>query len=286
MERIESLPELRQRIAQWKADGQRVALVPTMGNLHRGHLRLVEEAAAIAERVVVSVFVNPTQFGPDEDYSNYPRTEEADAAAVAEVGADLLFTPTVATMYPEGAARGTRVQVPALEGMLCALSRPGHFTGVATVVTRLFNMVSPDVAVFGRKDYQQLLVIRQMVRDLAMPVEVVGVETVRDADGLALSSRNNYLSAEERQRAPALNRVLREIVSALEAGDRDYAALEARARATLLREGLEPDYVSIRRAEDLARPGPSCRDLVALGAVRLGAARLIDNVETTRHEGG
>lgn len=278
MERITALDTLRRRVADWKGSGDVVALVPTMGNLHHGHLRLVEEAAALADRVIVSVFVNPTQFGPDEDFAAYPRTLEADRRALARMPVDILFTPGAETVYPEGTAQGTRVQVPALEGMLCALARPGHFSGVATVVAKLFNMVGPDLATFGRKDYQQLLVVRHMVRDLCMRVRIVGVETVRDADGLALSSRNGYLSPEQRRVAPRLNAVLREIAGELAAGRRDFAALEERAQGELRDVGMDPDYVSIRRPEDLQRPMSGDCDFVVLGAARLGPTRLIDNV--------
>lgn len=271
-----TLIELREQVAAWRRAGERVGFVPTMGNLHEGHLQLVRAACERADRVVASVFVNPTQFGPGEDFDNYPRTETEDAARLAENGAELLFLPDVDTMYPGGTEGTTFVEVPELSGDLCGEFRPGHFRGVATVVARLFNMVQPDVAVFGEKDFQQLLVIRRMVRDLHFPVEVVGMPTHREDDGLAMSSRNQYLSAEERRRAPLLHETLQNLAAALQAGAA-AEELEARGMRALEEGGFRPEYVAIRRADDLARPGADDRDLVILAAARLGKARLIDN---------
>lgn len=274
------IAELRARMGAWRRSGQRIAFVPTMGNLHTGHLGLVELARGHADRVVASIFVNPTQFGPNEDFDRYPRTPEADLAALAEVGCDLVFMPTVATMYPADSA-GTYVEVPGLSEELCGRFRPGHFRGVATVVCKLFNLVRPDVAVFGEKDYQQLMVIRHLVRDLGLPVEIIGAPTARSAEGLALSSRNQYLSAAERATALRLIANLRRVAAEVAAG----AAIEpceAAASADLGRAGFVVDYVAVRRAADLAAPQPEDVELVVLAAARLGRTRLIDNLRFTR----
>lgn len=276
-ERTGNLDELRARVGGWRRAGLRVGFVPTMGNLHAGHLALVHRARELADRVVTSIFVNPTQFGPGEDFEEYPRTLDADLAALAETPCELAFTPDVATLYPFGSDQAVRISVPGITGILEGERRPGHFDGVCTVVARLFQMVGPDVAVFGRKDYQQLEVIRRMARDLAMPVEIQGMDTVREADGLALSSRNQYLTAGERRRAPALFRALQEAASRLEAGERDFAAIEAEATQALEQAGFEPEYVSIRHP-DLGEPGSGTGEFVVLGAARLGRARLIDNI--------
>ena len=256
-----------------------VAFVPTMGNLHEGHLALVRRARELGERVVASIFVNPLQFDRKADLDAYPRTLERDARLLEAEGVGLLFAPTVEFIYPEGMERHTRVEVPVVSEGLCGASRPGHFTGVATIVCKLFNLVQPQVAVFGKKDYQQLLVVRKLVADLAMPVKIVGVETVREADGLAMSSRNNYLTAEERRRAPALYQALRAVADALRAGERDFSALESRGRALVDAAGLHTDYFEIRRAQDLAPPSENDRQLVILAAVFPGKARLLDNLE-------
>lgn len=277
METTGLVADLRERVRAWRFAGERVAFVPTMGNLHAGHLSLIDEARARAPRVVASIFVNPMQFGPNEDLDAYPRTLGSDRERLREAGCDLLFAPQVATMYPRGSESQTRVDVPFLSEILCGAMRPGHFRGVATVVCKLFNMVQPDVALFGEKDFQQLMVIRRMVEDLAMPVEVVGMPTVRESDGLAMSSRNGYLSPQERRRAPALYRALLDAARSL----RDGAAIESvehRAAATLREAGLEPDYVSVRVAATLRPPSEGDRDLVILAAARLGRARLIDNL--------
>lgn len=281
MQLINTIDDIRAAVAEWRAGGERIGFVPTMGNLHDGHFALVEEARARGDRVVVSIFVNPTQFGPTEDYAAYPRTLDADCAALKRLGVDAVFAPAAGEMYPNGSDVLTCVDVPALSEILCGMSRPGHFVGVATVVAKLFNIVLPDLAVFGRKDYQQYCVIRRMVGDLNMPVEVIGSPTVREADGLAKSSRNAYLADSERDSAVALYRALREVVSRLESGERDWTALESAAAHRLAAAGFQPDYVSIRRQDDLATPQPGDRDLVVLGAGRLGRARLIDNLEVT-----
>jgi pantoate--beta-alanine ligase len=253
-----------------------------MGNLHAGHLSLVKAAREQADRVVVSIFVNPLQFGAGEDFDNYPRTLEDDAVLLAGEGTDLLFAPTVSTMYPKAQTDQTRVEVPRLSELLCGATRPGHFVGVATVVCKLFNMVQPDIAFFGKKDYQQLMVIRRMVEDLAMPVRVEGIETIREADGLAMSSRNGYLTEAERQTAPALYAMLRGVAQRLSEGADDYAALESEAGKRLDTQGLRTDYVAIRAADDLAVPRPGAPRLVILAAAYLGKARLIDNLEVMR----
>lgn len=278
---LEQLSDLRNQVDTWRRGGN-VAFVPTMGNLHAGHLSLVKHAHALADRVVVSVFVNPLQFGQGEDFDSYPRTFERDQALLASEGTDLLFSPSVATMYPKPQAEQTRVEVPGLSELLCGATRPGHFVGVATVVCKLFNMVQPDIALFGKKDFQQLMVIRRMVDDLAMPIRVVGVKTLREDDGLAMSSRNGYLTEQERQIAPRLYRVISELHDRLVTGDDGYAGLEERAAAELKAYGLRTDYVAIRRSADLSLPGAGDRELVILAAAYLGKARLIDNREVTR----
>ena len=278
MQTIAAIAELRPIIAQWRAVGERIALVPTMGNLHAGHIHLVEQARQRAQRVVASVFVNPLQFSAGEDLDAYPRTLAADQQQLAAAGTDLLFAPTEQEMYPQGRDGVTYVEVPGLSDILCGAFRPGHFRGVATVVSKLFNIVQPDLALFGAKDYQQLLVIRRMERDLNLPLEVVGIPTVREADGLAMSSRNGYLASAERQRAAQLYAVLTELSQAVRGGRRDYAALEQAAGERLVAAGFRPDYVSVRRAEDLATPDERERRLVVLAAAYLGKARLIDNL--------
>lgn len=278
---LEQLSDLRNQVDTWRRGGN-VAFVPTMGNLHAGHLSLVKHAHALADRVVVSVFVNPLQFGQGEDFDSYPRTFERDQALLASEGTDLLFSPSVAIMYPKPQAEQTRVEVPGLSKLLCGATRPGHFVGVATVVCKLFNMVQPDIALFGKKDFQQLMVIRRMVDDLAMPIRVVGVKTLREDDGLAMSSRNGYLTEQERQIAPRLYRVISDLHDRLVTGDDGYAGLEERAAAELKAYGLRTDYVAIRRSADLSLPGAGDRELVILAAAYLGKARLIDNREVTR----
>ncbi len=278
MQTVQHIAELRTQVAAWKRAGERVALVPTMGNLHRGHLRLVERARQLASRAVASIFVNPTQFGPNEDFAGYPRTLEEDSRELAAAGLDLLFAPEVAAIYPRPLADMTQVSVPGLSQLLCGASRPIHFGGVATVVAKLLNLVQPEVAVFGEKDWQQLIIIRRMAVDLDLPVEIVGVPTVREADGLAMSSRNGYLSAEERAIAPTLHAVLQAMAEQWRTGERDYGALENTAKARLAAAGFRPDYVEIRRADDLQRPESDDAALRIFAAAWLGRARLIDNL--------
>jgi len=281
VELLEDLTNLRRRVRAWRDAGERIALVPTMGNLHRGHLRLVQEARAYAQRTVVSIFVNPMQFGPQEDLAAYPHTPDEDRAQLEAEGTDLLFAPSVATVYPRPPEEQTRVEVPGISDILCGASRPGHFVGVATVVCKLFNMVQPDLAVCGEKDFQQLLVIRRMTEDLCLPVTIIGVPTVREADGLAMSSRNGYLTPAERSIAPVVQRSLQEAAAALRAGGVAGAVEQATVQA-LAQGGLKPDYVAVRRALDLGEVGPTDHQLVILAAAWLGRARLIDHLRVTR----
>ena len=278
MQTVHGIVQLRAQVAAWKRAGERVALIPTMGNLHRGHLCLVEQARTLAPRTVASIFVNPTQFGPNEDFAGYPRTLADDGRQLETVGLDLLFAPEVAAIYPRPLADMTQVSVPELSQLLCGASRPIHFGGVATVVAKLFNLVQPDVAVFGEKDWQQLVIIRRMTADLDLPVEIIGVPTVREADGLAMSSRNGYLSAGERAIAPTLHAVLQAVAEQWRTGERDYVALENAAKARLAAAGFRPDYVEIRRADDLERPHSDTTALRSFAAAWLGRARLIDNL--------
>ena len=269
---------LREEVRTWRKAGLRVALVPTMGNLHKGHMSLVAHAQDHADRVVVSIFVNPLQFGPAEDYNDYPRTLEHDKDLLAKVNANVLFAPPVYEMYPAGHEHATTIDVPDLSGILCGAFRPGHFVGVATVVAKLLNIVGPDAAVFGEKDYQQLVVIRRLVADLCIPVEILGAPTVRDHDGLALSSRNKYLGARERNVAPKLYESLKLAKKRIEKGEGDFEAIQQGGMQQLERAGLQPDYFTIRQATDLAPLSAQSRDLIVLAAARIGNARLIDNV--------
>jgi len=278
VKQIESIDDLRAAIADWREGGARIALVPTMGNLHRGHLALVDIAAEHADHVIVSVFVNPTQFGPNEDYENYPRTLETDVRRLARTGADILFAPAVDEMYPGGTDGSTSLSVTVCQDELEGAARPGHFDGVASVVCRLMNICNPDVAVFGQKDYQQLVVLQRMVTDLHLPVKIVAGATVRNEDGLALSSRNNYLDDDQRITATAIYQSLKAVATMLEEGDRDYAALEQSAGEQISAAGLDPDYVAIRTADQLAVPDNTSTHLVVLAAARLGDIRLIDNL--------
>ncbi|MBU1424675.1 MAG: pantoate--beta-alanine ligase [Gammaproteobacteria bacterium] len=272
MQKIHTVAELRARLA----DETTVAFVPTMGNLHEGHIELVRIARARGSCVVVSIFVNPLQFGPNEDFDKYPRTLEADCEKLQGL-ADVVFAPAVSDMYPE--KQTIFVEPPPIAKELCGEFRPGHFMGVATVVLKLFNLVQPQVAVFGKKDYQQLAIIRQMVIQLNLPIEIVGAETSRAADGLALSSRNQYLSGAERTEAVFLSQTLRGMAEALKGGTTDYAALEREAGAALAKRGWVVEYVAIRSQKDLGVPGQGERKLVVLAAARLGKTRLIDNFE-------
>ena len=281
MDIVASTADLRARVHSWRGQQDRIAFGPTMGNLHAGHLKLVRHARAIAGHVVVSIFVNPMQFGPGEDYETYPRTLEVDTAALRQADADLLFVPAVDEIYPGEMKSTTRVVVPGLGDILCGAFRPGFFTGVATVVIRLLNLVQPDVAVFGEKDYQQLVLVRRMASELCLPVSIEGVATEREPDGLAMSSRNGYLGPGERATAPALYRTLVAVKAAVEGGAADYDILERMAMDALTRAGFRPDYVSIRRAFDLGAPAAGDAALRVLAAAWLGPARLIDNLEIT-----
>lgn len=266
-------------LADWRnhASNETIGLVPTMGNLHVGHRALLEAAAARCDRVVASIFVNPLQFGPEEDLETYPRTPDADRQLLAEVGVDAVFAPSVAQMYPHAGQSPTRIHVDALSHILCGQQRPGHFEGVATVVTKLLNMVRPDIGFFGEKDYQQLVILQRVVTDLCMDVEIVGVPTVREADGLAVSSRNQYLQPDQRRIAPQLAATLRACMARLEQGERNFAALERDGFRQLRDAGLVPDYFAIRTAT-LGQPTMDSRELRVLAAATLGRARLIDNM--------
>ena len=281
-ELIHTVGALRERVAAWRRCGERVVLVPTMGNLHAGHLRLVELACNQGGRVVVSIFVNPLQFGPQEDYHVYPRTLEEDCRRLAGQGVDGIFAPDETVIYPRGVGDHTRVNVPGLSELLEGVARPGHFEGVATVVLKLFNMVMPDVAVFGEKDFQQLMIIRRMVEDLALPVRIVAAPTVREDDGLAMSSRNAYLTPQQRSVAPVLYQVLRRLADTLMTTRVPYTALCEEGRARLAAAGLQPEYVAVRRYDDFGEPAVDDARLVVLAAAFLGSTRLIDNVVVDR----
>jgi pantoate--beta-alanine ligase len=275
MEAVDRLTGLRERVDRWRHAGQRVGLVPTMGNLHAAHLALLEALKRHCERSVVSIFVNPTQFGPGEDFEAYPRTRDDDLEQLRQAGCDLVWLPEQATMYPLD--EPFMVQAPPrLAEPLCGRRRPGHFDGVATVVLKLFNQVTPDVTVFGEKDYQQLLIIQRLVEDFSLPIDVRALPTVRENDGLAMSSRNCYLSVDERARAPILHRTLTLLAARLRGGD-DWPALKTQALAELKSAGLEPEYVEWRSADDLAEPQADRPQRLWIAA-RLGRARLIDNI--------
>ncbi len=279
MQIIENIQALRELRRKWQLKGDVIAFVPTMGNLHQGHLKLVKKAKANADIVVVSIFVNPLQFGPDEDLDAYPRTLAADSQALSDLGVDVLFTPSVKDIYPRGLEQQTFVEVPGISYMICGASRPGHFRGVATIVSKLFNMVQPNKAYFGEKDFQQLQVIKAMVTDLSMNLEVHGVATERENDGLAMSSRNGYLTAEQRQLAPLLYRCISELADNIVAGRRDFRRLISDAKSELAKQGFKPDYIEIRAAESLLHPSHEDDNLVILAAAFLGKTRLIDNIQ-------
>ncbi|MFS2157354.1 pantoate--beta-alanine ligase [Pseudomonas sp. Pseusp122] len=282
MNTVKTVRELRAAVARARSEGKRIGLAPTMGNLHSGHAALITKAAQRADFVVATIFVNPLQFGPNEDLATYPRTLAADQEKLLQAGCHLLFTPTVEEMYPHGMNDQTIVSVPVLSEGLCGASRPGHFDGVATVVSKLFNMVQPDLAVFGEKDFQQLTVIRALVRDLNMPIQIIGEPTVRDTDGLALSSRNGYLTPEQRAVAPTLYQVITRIGAAIRGGDRDFARLLETGKRDLQARGLRPDYLEVREAAQLRPATAEDTDLVILAAAFLGTTRLIDNLHLTK----
>jgi pantoate--beta-alanine ligase len=282
MNTVKTVRELRAVVARARSEGKRIALVPTMGNLHSGHIALVTKAVQRADFVIASIFVNPLQFGPNEDLASYPRTLAADQEQLLQAGCHLLFTPTVEEMYPHGMADQTIVRVPVVSEGLCGGSRPGHFDGVSTVVSKLFNMVQPDIAIFGQKDFQQLAVVNALVRDLNMPIQIIGEPTVRAADGLALSSRNGYLTADQRTAAPALYRVIKQIGTALQNGEQDHQQLISDGVKDLEAAGFRPDYLEIRHAVSLRPATPDDRDLVVLGAAFMGKTRLIDNLHLVK----
>ena len=275
---IERIAELRGLVRQWRQEGARIGLVPTMGSLHAGHMSLLAAARFRADRIISSVFVNPLQFGPNEDFERYPRSPVEDSQLLADAGCDLLFLPGVEEIYPERRESATRISVRPLSEILEGAHRPGHFDGVATVVAKLFGIVQPDVAVFGEKDYQQLAIIRRMTSDLDIPVEIVGAPTVRSPDGLAMSSRNRYLSAAERALAPRIHAALKGAAGRIDQGERDYAAIMDQGAQELRDASMQPDYFEIRDAATLLPPVAATRELVILVAARLGKARLIDNL--------
>jgi pantoate--beta-alanine ligase len=279
MQTITRIADMRALVRDWRFAREGIAFVPTMGNLHAGHASLIGAAHLHGRRVVASVFVNPLQFGPNEDYAAYPRTPDDDTALLEAQGVDVLFLPTVDEMYPQGVAGSTIVDVPELSGILCGAVRPGHFQGVATVVVKLLNLVQPDVGIFGEKDYQQLTIIRRSIEDLCLPVRIVGAPTVRADDGLALSSRNRYLNPQERAIAPEVYRSLDRARRRLESGDTDVEGIEREGLAALVKAGFRPDYFEVRMAGTLAKPHGENVDVVVLTAARLGRARLIDNVQ-------
>ncbi|HAH8521737.1 TPA: pantoate--beta-alanine ligase [Escherichia coli] len=274
---IETLPLLRQQIRRLRMEGKRVALVPTMGNLHDGHMKLVDEAKARADVVVVSIFVNPMQFDRPEDLARYPRTLQEDCEKLNKRKVDLVFAPSVKEIYPNGTETHTYVDVPGLSTMLEGASRPGHFRGVSTIVSKLFNLVQPDIACFGEKDFQQLALIRKMVADMGFDIEIVGVPIMRAKDGLALSSRNGYLTAEQRKIAPGLYKVLSSIADKLQAGERDLDEIITIAGQELNEKGFRADEIQIRDADTLLEVSETSKRAVILVAAWLGDARLIDN---------
>ncbi|PHX43597.1 pantoate--beta-alanine ligase [Pseudomonas sp. NZIPFR-PS5] len=282
MNTVKTVRELRAVVARARSEGKRIALVPTMGNLHSGHIALVTKAVQRADFVIASIFVNPLQFGPNEDLASYPRTLAADQEQLLQAGCHLLFTPTVDEMYPHGMADQTIVRVPVVSEGLCGGSRPGHFDGVSTVVSKLFNMVQPDIAIFGQKDFQQLAVVNALVRDLNMPIQIIGEPTVRAADGLALSSRNGYLTEAQRAAAPALYRAIKQIGTALQNGEQDHQQLISDGVKALEAAGFRPDYLEIRNAVSLRPATPDDHDLVVLGAAFMGNTRLIDNLHLVK----
>ncbi len=278
---VNEIEKLRAILKPWKNNDVVIGFVPTMGNLHDGHLSLINHAKKVANKVVASIYVNPLQFDRPEDLTNYPRTLQDDLDRLESEGVDVVFTPTDKMIYPDGIDMSTKVDVPVVSTILCGAHRPGHFVGVATVVCKLFNMVEPDIAVFGEKDFQQLLLIRRMTQDLNLPVKIVGAQTMREENGLAMSSRNNYLNDEEKDQAATIYRVLASTAQALKDGNRHYPSLERKGREDLAHHGFTPDYVSILRTSDLQQPSPDepLDDLVILCAAILGKARLIDNLQ-------
>ncbi len=279
MQLINKILDLRETRRTWQNSAKVIAFVPTMGNLHQGHLNLVREAKKQADIVVVSIFVNPMQFGPDEDLEAYPRTLQSDSRLLESLGVDVLFMPDASDIYARGLEQQTFVEVPGLSYMICGASRPGHFRGVATIVCKLFNMVQPNLAFFGEKDFQQLQVIKAMVTDLSMNLKVFGVATTREDDGLAMSSRNHYLRVTERKLAPTLYEKMQQLVGEIQAGRRDFIKLTQEYKLELSTLGFNPDHLEIRNIENLLQPGHEDQDLVLLAAAFLGKTRLIDNLQ-------
>jgi pantoate--beta-alanine ligase len=279
MQLINDILDLREIRRTWQSSAKVIAFVPTMGNLHQGHLNLVREAKKQADIVVVSIFVNPMQFGPDEDLDAYPRTLQSDSRLLKELGVDVLFMPKATDIYARGLEQQTFVEVPGLSYMICGASRPGHFRGVATIVCKLFNMVQPNLAFFGEKDFQQLQVIKAMVTDLSMNLKVFGMATTRDDDGLAMSSRNQYLKDKERKLAPSLYEKMQQLASEIQLGRRDFSKITQEYKLQLAELGFNPDYLEIRNVENLLQPGHEDQHLVLLAAVFLGKTRLIDNLQ-------
>ena len=286
MRTCNSNAQLQAALKRYRSDGQSIAFVPTMGNLHEGHLDLVRKAHTLCDIVVVSIFVNPLQFGANEDLDGYPRTMASDKEKLFSEGVQLLYAPGVEDIYPEGMDKQTVVSVPGLGDTLCGSSRPGHFDGVTTVVSKLFNIVQPDVSIFGEKDFQQLSIVRKMVKDLCMPVDIVGIATTRDEDGLAKSSRNGYLSRDERNIAPLLHETLTTCREAIACDFDNFLQLESHARMKLLQAGFEPDYFAIRDARTLRAVTEDTEEIAILAAARLGNTRLIDNVRLSMNPVG
>ena len=282
METVFDHAGLHRVITEWKAEGETIAFVPTMGNLHLGHFSLLERAHELADKTIVSIFVNPIQFGKGEDYESYPSTLEQDSVRLADNNLDLLFAPDLNQLYPAGVETDTRIVIPELSNILCGRFRPGHFSGVATAVAKLFINTQPDFALFGEKDYQQLLVIRRMATDLCMPIEIIGMPIIREADGLAMSSRNAYLDIKERNKAPLIYKTLQAAAQRLTRAPNQISAIEAEGMTALEAAGFKPEYFSIRRSEDLAEPDVHDLRLSILTAAWLGTARLIDNIQIKR----
>jgi pantoate--beta-alanine ligase len=279
MYQANSVTELRQYVQHWKDHGHSIAFIPTMGNLHAGHMSLIAKGQSLCDRNLCSIFVNPMQFGPNEDFNHYPRTLDSDLAQLEAAGCDLVYLPTASELYPQGLERITQIQVTDLTDNYEGAHRPGHFTGVATVVLKLFNIVKPDVSVFGKKDFQQYRVISKMVSDLNLDVQIIGQETTRETSGIATSSRNQYLDDAQTATAAMIYQTLRETAQQISEGKRDYAALEQRASAILQGAGFKTDYFKICNSETLLPAGPEDRDLVILVTAALGVTRLLDNIE-------
>ena len=279
MYQASSVGEIRQYAQHWRANGQSIAFIPTMGNLHQGHLSLMKKGQSLCDRTICSIFVNPMQFGPNEDFNHYPRTLERDIAQLEAIGCDLVYLPTASELYPDGLDHISQVIVTDLAERYEAAHRPGHFTGVATIVLKLFNIVKPNISVFGKKDYQQYQIIRKMVRDFDLDVEIIGQETTREASGLAISSRNQYLSRAQKSLAPLIQQTLKTTAGAIKAGARDFDALEQQATNRLNTAGFDTDYFSICHADTLKPAKQEDRKLVILVTAKLGGTRLLDNIE-------